>query len=466
MPEPIDRPERLQINAWDGMGTVTSDLPPRTPWAQKQEAARPTKLLGPAVAADLRDWRHPDVGWGVILPDDDSVPVDARARGEDAHPTIRKLLDSRPGAPVLRWREELGRDFLRRYYADGRRHDLSMAAIKPGTHDGHIPRYLLIAASPEAIPWSIQYALNMSAFVGRVVPSDALDSYVDALIEDWDGHQCHPESPVVWSVNHGKQDMTNLMQRAIADIVWNKFAADPDFSGVRLKDREATGENLCDALTRHSPGLVITTSHGMTGPGSDPERLRRHLGLPVDQGYKTLDLAGLANWKPAGAIWYAHACCSAGSDSATRYGDLLPPGSPVNAMLANVAGSAKAMVAPLPRSLIEAAAPLRAFVGHVEPTFDWTLRDPENGQGVTYALCSALYENLYQPDRRTPIGYALRDIFAEAGAYYGAWGAAIAGINHNVPGMRDRALYTKLVAMDRQTTVIIGDPTVSLPLPI
>ncbi|MFD1555109.1 hypothetical protein ACFSHT_05620 [Paraburkholderia silviterrae] len=465
MPQLIERPESVQINAYDGTGTLTSDLPSRTPWGQRQKDQSITRFLGPAVAADLRDWQHPEVGWGVILPDDDSVPIEARARGEDAHPAIQKLLAHRSGAPVLRWREEFGQDYLRRYYVDGRFHDLSAAAIKPGVQDGHIPRYLLIVAGPQAIPWSVQYALNMSTFVGRVEPSEMLSAYVDALIDDWAGFECHPEWPVVWSVNHGRPDITNLMQRAIADILWSKFAADPEFKGERIENQLATRENLCAALIERSPGLVITTSHGTTGPTSDAQRLKRQLGLPVDANYTSLNLADLANWKPAGAIWYAHACCSAGSDSTTRYEGLLPEDSSISRMLANVASTAKAMIAPLALSLIGAVAPLRAFVGHVEPTFDWTLRDPANGQGVTHALCTALYDNLYQPDRRTPIGYALRGIFSEAGAYYGAVRNAIEGINNNVPGMRDHALYNRLVAMDRQTTVIIGDPTVSLPRP-
>jgi hypothetical protein len=464
VPQLIDRPSSVQINAYDGTGTVTSEPPSWTPWAQRKQGERPARLLAPALAVDLRDWQHPDVGWGVILPDNDDVPHAARARGEDAHPAIRELLAHRKGAPVLRWREKLGQDFLRRYYVDGRVHDLSVAAIKPGIQDGHIPRYLLIVASPEDIPWSVQYALNMSTFVGRVVPSEALSTYVHALINDWAGFDCRPESPVVWSVNHGKGDITNLMQRAIADIVWNRFEGDQDFSGTRIKDQNATNANLCSALMERRPGLVITTSHGMTGPTDDANRLKQRLGLPVDGNYQSLELSGLADWKPSGAIWYAHACCSAGSDKATRFDGLLPADSPISRMLGQVAGTARAMVAPLPCSLIEAAAPLRAFVGHVEPTFDWTLRDPANGQGVTHALCSALYDNLYQPDRRTPIGYALRGVFAEAGAYYGAWSKAISEINNNIPGMRDHALYNQLVAIDRQTTVIIGDPTVSLPI--
>ena len=61
------------------------------------------------------------------------------------------------------------------------------------------------------------------------------------------------------------------------------------------------------------------------------------------------------------------------------------------------------------------------------------------------------------------IGWALKEVYREAGAFYAAWQEAITGINIGQPSMRDFALYRQLVAMDRQTLVILGDPTVSLP---
>jgi hypothetical protein len=106
---------------------------------------------------------------------------------------------------------------------------------------------------------------------------------------------------------------------------------------------------------------------------------------------------------------------------------------------------------------------LRAFIGHVEPTFDWTLRDPANRQVVTHVLCAALYDKLYMGYERNPIGWALQNVYREAGNFYAAWQDAVRDINKNVAAMRDFALYRQLVAMDRQTLVILGDPTVALP---
>ena len=45
-----------------------------------------------------------------------------------------------------------------------------------------------------------------------------------------------------------------------------------------------------------------------------------------------------------------------------------------------------AFTTPLPRALLGATRPLRAFVGHVEPTFDWTLRQRQTGEHLTFPL--------------------------------------------------------------------------------
>jgi hypothetical protein len=107
------------------------------------------------------------------------------------------------------------------------------------------------------------------------------------------------------------------------------------------------------------------------------------LGALVDGQHLTLDIdALLAAWQPDGAIWYAHACCSAGCDNVNSYKELVPAGSTLASVLDGVAALG-AQVAPLPQRLLGAAKPLRAFIGHVEPTFDWTLRQPETGQVLT-----------------------------------------------------------------------------------
>lgn len=466
MTETIERPELLRINAWTGSSAPIQELPPRTPWAQRHLLAGRTRWLAPATPIDERRWDHPDVGWGLILPEKEGMKPTDLATAADAPEAIQRVVAARPGSPILRYRRDLQQGYLRRYYADGRVQDLSVQAPRPGIGDGRMPQYLLIYGSPAEIPWTVQYALNMSSYVGRLdLAGAALDNYVAALLTDWRGQTCQPRSPVVWSVDHGKPDITALMRQAIADHLWTKMKADPDLKGRRrLEDDGATRTALGTTLAEVSPALVITTSHGVTGPLSDPDLLKIRLGAPVDAAHQPLTLDDLRDWSPAGAIWYAHACCSAGSDATSRYADLLTADGSVGQTLNGVAMTCDAMVAPLARALLGAEQPLRAFVGHVEPTFDWTLRDPRTQQPLTHVLTTSLYDKLYQQGEiRTPIAHALAAIFKEAGAFYGSWQDAIRRINGNEPGMRDWALYRQLVAMDRQSLVILGDPTVALP---
>ncbi|MEY9634110.1 hypothetical protein ABIF66_002339 [Bradyrhizobium japonicum] len=312
----------------------------------------------------------------------------------------------------------------------------------------------------------MQYALNMSTYVGRLdLDGQALENYVNALLSDWRGQECDPRSPVVWSVDYGAPDITFLMARAIADRLWMQMAADPDLTrGVYLTGGSATRAKLAATLAERKPALLLTTSQGMTGPLDNPQKLKAQLGVPVDAHRRPMMPADLSDWSPCGAIWYAHACCSAGSDAASRYTDLLSPEGAVGDIINGVAKTAGAIVAPLARALLGAERPLRAFIGHVEPTFDWTLRDPSTRQPLTHVLVSSLYNKLCERgEYRTPIGHALAAVYNEAGNFFAALQDDIRGINHDEPGMRDWALYDRLVAMDRQMLVILGDPTVALP---
>lgn len=466
MTDEIRRPDVLRVNAWDGSAAPAQELPASTPWAVRKHLSGREGRLAPAPAIDPRQWNHPDIGWGLILPEKEGLAPADLATGADAPEAIRKLLADRADSPVLRYRPDLGSGHLRRYYADRPAQDLSVQATPAGIRDGRIPRYLLIYASPDEVPWKLQYALNMSRYVGRLdLTGAALDNYVAALRTDWSGQSCDPCAPVVWSVDHGSPDITSLMARALGGKLYEAFEGDDQLVGrALLRGGDATRTKLAATLLERKPALVVTTSHGMTGPAGDPSALKAKLGALVDAAYEPLGAEDLATWSPSGAIWYAHACCSAGSDAASRYGDLLPPDGPIGKVLAEAASAAGAMTAPLARDLLGRERPLRAFVGHVEPTFDWTLRDPANRQVVAHVLRTCLYPDLYrQGDLPTPIGHALTEIYREAGSFLGALDDDLRGIDQNRSGARDWALYRQLVAMDRQTLVILGDPTVSLP---
>lgn len=470
----FDQPPSLQFNAWTGSESAPAQLSAeRMAWSLRTHSAGNANHVdrggGRDFDVDIRDWAHPQIGWGLVLPDDKAIqPPGRRARADDAPEAIQRLLAARPGAPVLRWRANAGGiGELLRYTADGREWPLQLISGW-GIGLSEVPRFLLIFAPPSVIPWSFQYAANLQHCVGRLsLEGEALENYINALIGDWAGTACDSNAPLVWSVDHGKGDITWLMDQAISRKLSDQWASerDGDFSrATRLFGADATGEKLIAALARTKPGLVVTTSHGMTGPLNNAPVMAAQLGVPLDVARRGLDLEALCDqWQPDGAIWYSHACCSAGSDAVSAYEGLFDPATDVGRTLAGVSAGCGARIAPLPQRLLGAKRPLRAFIGHVEPTFDWTLRHPETRQVLTPSLLNALHRNLFSKRMRPPVGAAMASVFDGVGTLLTEWIGACADVNKAVPKSLNKALYYQVAALDRQHTVILGDPTAALP---
>lgn len=460
-----DFPARLQINAFAGedIRNIAGPGAEARSWSASAHGHRAPTSLAPPSPADPWDWRDPRVGWGVILPDDLRLTAKQRATADDAPEPIRRLLRERPEAPVLRYREQIWTTHLHRAYSDGAEEDLPLTG-KRGVGRKAIPRFLLICAPPDRIPWRVQFLLNQVAAVGRLwLGDEALERYVDHLLDDWSASACDPNAATVWAVDHGDTDITHAMRTLIAEPLVERYTHDDDLRtrSLSLSGGSApTAQALIDALSARQPAMVVTTSHGMTGPLDDVEALRAMLGAPVDCAYQPLNVDRLlAAWKPDGAVWYSHACCSAGSDSTSAFVGLVDPGSDVARTLTGVAAAAGARIAPLPTALLSASKPARAFVGHVEPTFDWTILDPMANQPLTSSIVGALYEGAYQP---RPVGYALEAWFEQVGVLFGQLNAAHAQYDAGLDTLAVAGLV-QLAALDRQSMVIIGDPTVALP---
>jgi hypothetical protein len=467
----LDLPDSLSINAWSGeipaASPLLADAPKR--WSTVRAFPRYSVPLA-AEPLDKRDWRDPRVGWGLVLPDNDALPQADRATANDAPDPIRALVASRPNAVVLRYQKNVAtQGYLRRYYANRAKQDLAITGGNRGTAEECIPQYLLIHGGPQSIPWEFQYRLSLDFFVGRLdLEGQALERYVEALVSEWSSAGCHRASPVIWSTDHAPNDITHLMRLAIGEPLKARFTADDETrSGLRpLFAGDATSINLITKLGEVKPALVVTTSHGMTGPLSNPAKMKTQIGWLVDADHMPINPdVVLAAWEPDGAIWYSHACCSAGGDGRTLFKDLVPAGSPVAQVLQGVAELGPA-VASFPRALLGAKKPLRAFIGHVEPTFDWTLQ-AQTRQFLTNALLNALYDRMYLADPE-PVGLAFYECYRLVGSLFAQWDQQVEKVNSaETPDVRNAArlaaMRTKLTALDRQAMVIIGDPTVALP---
>jgi len=460
--------DTISIDAYTGTEAVTGHFADDyAPWVLAAPSIAKAETLLPA-PPDLADWSDPRVGWGVVLAAPPGADPATLASGADAPEPIRELIKRRNGK-VLRYRPESSHaPWILRDYAGGG--DLLNAASQPGSGPRRLPMYLLIYGTPAQIPWPVQYTLNPVRFVGRLdLTGDALANYVNALLAGWPRSTTRYDAPVVWAVDHGGGDITTLMRTAIASELYAALKADNDITAPTYVDGSAitaTGATLIDALVANRPSLVITSSHGLTGPLRDVARMRDNLGLLVDQEHLPIPPAKLLEaWQPDGAVWFAQACCSAGADNPSSYRGLFRPGEPLDLVLNGVAGVG-ATTSPLPRALLGAPKPLRAFIGHVEPTFNWTLEFPPNGQVLTSDLKRTLYENLCLGK---PVGLAMNDYYKAIGSQLLALdkktNAFVSSAGPTARQALDMAVYLKVTAYDRANTVILGDPTVAIPLP-
>lgn len=476
-------PEELRLDAWTGDAAADGALHQEADrWGTRPGLPDSQGVLRWGLA-DPSDWSHPDVGYGIVLPDAPLAPEDGgpsateRAHGADAPEPVRQLLAARPTAVVVRWRPELGDRMLRRYFPDGASQDMAVGLSQFGTGTARLPRYLLLVGSPSLLPWSLQYALNTRHAVGRLpfdpdLPEgvEALGNYVDAMTSDWRGRTGDPTAPVVWAVDHGGGDITGEMKVVLADPLARSLREDGELVGTQVvTDAAATGAALFEALRRRPPVLLVTSSHGRTHPLEDPDMMGAHLGLPVDADHRDLALDQLTDAIPAGTIWFAQACCSAGSDAvvdadgatSSRYAGLLADGSSAWAVVESVARIGPS-TAPAALALLGRPDPVRAVLGHVEPTFDWTLRVEQTGQGLGGHLVEGLAGRLHTG---TPLGLALADYRSGVGELHTQWAQARDQYNLlGAAGLRATLTRMRLTAMDRQSLVLLGDPTVTMPL--
>jgi hypothetical protein len=464
-------PTTFNINAWTGEEPVSGEVSPKAKaWTlrAKPPAARASLAVEPE---DPANWRDSRVGWGLVLVDREGLSQEERVTGSDAPEPIQVLLKERGNAPIFRYPcPSPYRLTHLRNYASGI--DVDINGAPRGLDPDALPQYLLIYGTPAEIPWDFQYVLSTNRLVGRLdLQGDALNNYIQALLNEWKDSSSHIEQAVVWAADYGN-DITHLMRDAIAAPVYTKWRKDNTLRDTAVfldgSVTNASAAALITTISQKKPALIVTTSHGQTGPLSDPREMKANLGLPIGQDFQAIDPEQLlATWEPDGAIWYAHACCSAGCDAVTLYGCvgqtdpalcLVKPGSTIDRVLKGLTGLG-ALVAPMPNALLGAKKPLRAFIGHVEPTFDWTIQQPATGQFLTSNIQRALYDNVYLP---MPIGLALQEWYKSLAGLY----TASDRLRALYDGKEDTLiplLHCQLTARDRQSMVILGDPTVKLP---
>lgn len=413
-----------------------------------------------------------EAGWGILF-----------AAQEVAHaPAIREAL-----APLLALRQAQAGTRYQEYagewaYQPGETKTGWLARVggEPGPVDPeHVPYYLLIVASPGAIPFSFQYQLDVQRAVGRL-HFDGPDhlaryaAYAASLVAaergQTDGETCLPSRRAVFfGVSNPDDDPTELSRDyLVAPLADDLRINQPDWEVTAILGADATKDRL-HALVNgpNAPALLFTASHGLSFPLDDPLQARRQgallcadwpgprrwreNGIPETFYFSGDDVVDSA--RLTGRISFHFACYGAGTPRLDEFSYLTGPHPRTQIAPAD-------FLAQLPQRLVgHPKGSALAVIGHVErawgASFIWNNTSAQlaafRSTVRTLAACGRVglaldYFNL----RYAEIATILNELIQEAKA-----GATI----------EDRTLASLWIAHnDARSYIVVGDPAVRLPL--
>ena len=396
-----------------------------------------------------------EAGWGVVVSTaDTSGALDGLApligrRGRQAGERFR-VLDHRPGESWPAW---LGRH-----------------GVGPGTVDPNkVPYYLLLAGSPELIPFSFQYLLDVEYAVGRIDFDDVAGyrSYADAVVGyEEAARPPHDDTVVFFGTRHDFDAATELSADRLVQPLAECFGPGGRYEHAigAGRTRTVVGEpatklSLAGLLDGSGPdgrpALLFAATHGMGGwPPGHPDQRARHGALLCQDwpGFGRIDPAYYyaaadlgADARPHGLIAFFFACYGAGTprrDPFThRAGDEPPSVAP------------QPFVAALPKKLLGAGA--LAVIGHVERA--WGYSFVFGGQAQLVPFQNAIGRIL----TGSTVGFAMKDFNERYAALSANLADILEDIGHGrvVPDADLARLWTE--RNDAQNYILLGDPAVT-----
>ncbi len=345
-------------------------------------------------------------GWGIIF-------------AHDADPGMREAL-----AELIEWRREQASQKDERLFkelsgADGYRPGeskndfLSRHSVGPGAVDPtKLPYYLLIAGSPENIPYRFQTQLDIQFAVGRIHFDNLEDyaRYAHSVVEAEKMKLALPRKITFFGVSNPDDRATNLSIQELVQPLAEAFAEDyKDWAVEAVLKDQATKSGLVSRLGGPgTPGLLFTASHGMGFPYGDARQLP-HQGallcqdwpgpnnwrkpIPQDFYFAADDLPDDANL--FGLIAFCFACYGAGTPRLDEFAQ--------QAFKARTEIAPRAFLAGLPqRMLAHPKGGALAFVGHVDRAWGYSFMWAKAGRQLT-VFRSALSQLM----NRYPVGAAL-----------------------------------------------------------
>ncbi|HWN68267.1 MAG TPA: hypothetical protein VNM90_11565 [Haliangium sp.] len=412
-------------------------------------------------------------GWAVIFPyaEPGSEPAKRQAQVRDA---LAPLLDLRRSQATQRseahYREIIGMNDAYRP-GETKQQFLTRLGVGPGPADPrYMPYYLLLVGSPEEIPYSVQYQLDVQYAVGRI-HFDRIEEYAcyaRSVVEAETQGAVRPQRAAFFGAENPNDLATALSRRYLVEPL-ARHVADryPGWQVRTVLGEHATKDRLGALLGDDVPALLFTASHGI-GFSSEDSRQRDHQGALVCQDWQGpgasagpgVYFAGddiLQGADLRGLIAFHFACFSAGTPRQDDFGRWRGEPSRHQAP-----GS---FVARLPQRMLgRPGGGALAVVGHVERAWGSSFLQPHPTDDNAHHPCLTAFESALTSlitGRR--LGHAMEYF----GARYAEMAATLAEHLHAVETYGQRpdewALADQwIAATDARNYAVVGDPAVRL----
>jgi len=252
--------------------------------ADLRDKSRRGRQAGFAVVEGVDANDLAQAGWAAVFP--------AAAEGSDAAARQAAIRDAlAPLRTHRRAQATAGGDLYHEYtgelgYRAGETKQQYLARLGAGpgpVRPQNVPYYLLLVATPEEIPYHIQYQLDVHYAVGRIA-FDTLDEYAryaHGVVEAETGQVTRARRTTFFGVANPKDSATLLSaDHLVIPLVeyMDGRSAQHGFTVDSYVGEAATRGRLVE-LFADPPALLFTASHGMGFPSGDPGQRERQGAL-------------------------------------------------------------------------------------------------------------------------------------------------------------------------------------------
>jgi hypothetical protein len=325
-----------------------------------------------------------EAGWGIVF----APGVDPAVR-DALKPLVEHRREQVSVVNERRFREyvdadayrpnETSRDFLIRN---------GSAPGQPANPD-KVPYYLMLVGDPEAIPYRVQYQLDVTYAVGRISfeTPEGYARYAQAVVDSEMGPARLAKAAFFGARNPDDRATTLSADHLVSPLSAALGQKLPGWSLTTLVGDQATKATLATVLGgKETPALLFSATHGVGFPNGDNRQLP-HQGSPLCQ-----DWPGPVQWKSAippdfyfsaddvgddanvaGLVAFLFACYGAGTPKTDDFAQ--------EALGASPDIAPHAFVGRLPQRLLSHPnGGALAVVGHVERAWGYSFTWPRAGE--------------------------------------------------------------------------------------